>query len=82
MDIDRFSTIKEDEMGGVFNVHEIYEKCTINFYRKSLKKIDHLEDLSVDSKVILKWILKKEHGWVRNGLIWLIRTSGELLRTR
>jgi hypothetical protein len=38
---------------------------------------DHLEDLGVDRRIILKWILKM---WAREawpGLIWLrIRTGG------
>jgi hypothetical protein len=44
---------------------------------------DHLKDLDVDLRMILKWIFKKRVGeaWAR--LIWLrIGTGGEVLRVR
>jgi hypothetical protein len=40
---------------------------TRNAYKilfKNLKGRDHLEDLGVDRRVILKWILRKESGKV------------------
>jgi hypothetical protein len=40
----------------------------------------HLEDLDVDGKMILKWILKEQSGRVWTGLIWLrIETRDGLL---
>jgi hypothetical protein len=37
---------------------------------ENVRQTDHLEDLDVDEKIILKWIFKKSKGaW--NGLIWL-----------
>jgi hypothetical protein len=41
----------------------------------NMKGRDNAEDLSVDGKIILKWILGKVGGKVRTGCIWLrIRT--------
>ena len=40
---------------------------------------DHLEDLSLDGRIIVKLILKKSVGRAWVGLTWLrVRTSGEL----
>jgi hypothetical protein len=44
----------------------------------SLKERDSLEDLDVDRKIILEWILEIEGGKVWTGFIWP-RTSGGLL---
>jgi len=43
------------------------------------KERDHLEDLSLDVRIILKWILKMWDGQAWTGLIWLrIGTVGAL----
>jgi hypothetical protein len=41
------------------------------FWSGKLRERDHLEDQSVDGRIILKWIFKKwdEGTWI--GLIWL-----------
>jgi len=36
-----------------------------------LMERNHFEDLGVDGKIILKWILKKWHGEAWTGLLWL-----------
>jgi hypothetical protein len=47
---------------------------------ENLKGQDHLEDLGIDEKLILEWILKKLGGKVWTGFIWLrIGTSGGFL---
>jgi hypothetical protein len=42
-----------------------------------LRESDHLEDLSIDGEIVLKWILKKWNGEVWTGQIWFrIQTGG------
>jgi hypothetical protein len=49
---------------------------------EKLKESDHLEDLGVDGKIILEWILERG-GKLWPEFIWLrIRTSDGLLLTR
>jgi hypothetical protein len=50
------------------------------FWFQNLKKRYHSEDVGVDGRIILKWILNKLHGEMWTGFIWLwIGTSGRLL---
>jgi hypothetical protein len=50
--------------------------CTA-FWWRNLRESDHLKDLGVDGKIILRWIFRKWNGaWP--GLIWLrIERGGE-----
>jgi len=41
------------------------------FWLETPKERDHLEDLSVDKRLILDWILGKQGGKVWTGCIWL-----------
>jgi hypothetical protein len=50
------------------------------YWLENLKGRDHSEDLGIDGKIILEWILGKQGGEVWTGFIWLrIGTSGGLL---
>jgi len=51
------------------------------FWPENLKGRDHAEDLDVNGKIILKWILGKQGGKVWTGCIWLrIGTSDTDIR--
>jgi hypothetical protein len=50
------------------------------FWHETLKEIEQEEDLDVDGRVVLKWILKKQGRKVRTGFIWLrIGINGGIL---
>jgi len=61
----------------VWNIYGRGDTYTV-FWLENLRERDHLEDIGVDGRKILKSVLKK-NGMVRPGLgyIWLrIRTGG------
>jgi hypothetical protein len=56
------------------------EKVHTGYWWEDLREGDHLEDLGVDRRIILKWLFKKWDGEAWTGLIWLrIGTGGGLL---
>jgi hypothetical protein len=59
-------------MGDIRNAYKSLEE--------SLKGKNHSEDLGVDRRITLKWILGKQGLWVWIGFNWLrIRASGVLM---
>jgi hypothetical protein len=59
-----------NQMGGAGEVHT-------GFWWEDPREGDHLEDLSLDGRIILKFIFKKWDGRAWTGLIWLrIGTNG------
>jgi hypothetical protein len=46
-------------------------KIHTGFWRRNPKNRDHLEDLGIDGRTILTWILVKYDRRVWTGLIWL-----------
>jgi hypothetical protein len=71
--------MKKNEMGqGMKHVWETGEEQT-GFWQGDLMERNHLKDLGIDGRIILKWIFKKWDGEAWTGLIWLRRTSGGLL---
>jgi len=70
--------IKKNAMGKACGTYGRLVRCTQGFLvGGDLRESDHLEDLSVDGRIILKWIIKKWYGEVWTGLIWVgIGTGG------
>jgi hypothetical protein len=54
-----WTSMKKDEMGRVFGLHESDDKCLQNYSQKNLKNWDHFGDLSIYERIIIKWILNK-----------------------
>jgi hypothetical protein len=76
-----FQVIKYKRMrwaGHVARVEERRGACRILV--GNLRERDHLEDLCIDGKKILRWIYRKWNGAAWTGLIWLrIGTGGRHL---
>jgi hypothetical protein len=64
--------IKEDGMGGACGIWR-RNKMRTSFWWLNLKKRDNLQDLGVDSSIILKFVQNTYSGRVWTGSIWLQR---------
>jgi len=61
----------KNERSWVCSTHEGKERYIQDFGGEELRERDHLGDLGVDVRIILKWISKKVDGLAWTGLIWL-----------
>jgi hypothetical protein len=59
--------IKKNEMGGACDTYGRQERYINRVFVGDLREGDHLEDLDVDGRIILKWIFKKWDG-ARTGI--------------
>jgi hypothetical protein len=67
-------------MSGACSTYGGQKRCIEGFGGGDLMERDHLEDLGVDGRIVLKFIFKKWVGEAWNGLLWLrIGTGGGLL---
>jgi hypothetical protein len=72
--------VKRNEGGGSQSKNGRGEKRVQNCFRKNVKELDSLEDVGVDWRTIIKWILKKYSVRLLSGFIGLrIGASGGLL---
>jgi hypothetical protein len=65
--------VKKNKMGGTCSMYGGQERWVQGFGGGKVRGRDHLEDLGVDRKIVLKWIFKKwdgEHGLDFSGSGW------------
>jgi len=71
--------IKMNDLDGACGMYGRKERC-IQGFSGEMRERNQLEDLGIDGRIILKWMLRKWGGGLWTGLIWLkIRTGGRLL---
>jgi hypothetical protein len=65
-------------MVGACGMYEVV--VLMGFWWANLRERDHLEDIGIDRRIILEWILEKLVGMIWTGFIWLRREKrGRLL---
>jgi hypothetical protein len=57
-------------MSGACRTHGRDEKFVV-FWLENLKGRDHSEDMDIDGRIILGWVLRKQGGKVWTGFVWL-----------
>jgi hypothetical protein len=63
--------IQSNGMGGACSTYEVDEGRIRGFGGVTWGKRDHVEDLGVDGRIILEFVLKISVGRAWSGLIWL-----------
>jgi hypothetical protein len=58
-------------MGGACSTYRGQQRCIQGFGGGNIRERDHLEDLGVDGRIILRRIFKKLDGVAQTALIWL-----------
>jgi len=67
-------------MGGACSAYGCRREAYTGFWWGNLRERDHLGDLGVDGRIILRWILRKWDVGVWTGSSWLrVGTGGGLL---
>jgi hypothetical protein len=51
--------MEKNEMGRECSTYGGEERCIQGFWWGNLRKRDHLEDLGVDGRIVLRWIFRK-----------------------
>jgi hypothetical protein len=70
-------------MRSAWNIARMGEMKYTIFWSENLNGEDNLEDLGVDGKTVLEWILGKKGGGLWTGRIWFrAEKGGGLLCTR
>jgi hypothetical protein len=55
-------------MGGACSTYGGEERCKQVFWWENLRERDHLEDPTIDGRIILRWIFRK---WYGVGMDWI-----------
>jgi hypothetical protein len=63
-------------MGGACSTYGGRGEAYTGFWWGNVRERDHLENLGVDEKILLRWIFRKWDGRVWIGLIWLRLGAG------
>jgi hypothetical protein len=63
-------------MGGACGTYGSQERCITRFSTGNPRERDHLEDIDVEGRIILKWIFKKRDRG--HGLDWSASGQGQV----
>jgi hypothetical protein len=69
--------IETNEMSGICSTYGGEERYVSAFWWGNLRERDHLEDPSIDGRLMLRWIFRKWKGGAWTGSCWLTIGTGE-----